>query len=72
VREGRLLNILLLRFREVILSILPIDVLVLHFTIAPLEGLVIYRFLTGSAVLPIGLTLFLIQDIERACGIYDN
>ena len=48
MREGRLLNILLLRFREVILSILPIDVLVLHFTIAPLESLVIYSRTTHT------------------------
>ena len=43
------MNILLLRFREVILSILPIDVLVLHFTIAPLEGLVV-SYMSDSSV----------------------
>lgn len=49
------------KFKEVLASVLPITaiVLVLHFTICPLEGSLLYAFLLGSALVIIGLTVFL-------------
>ena len=49
------------KFKEVLMSVLPITfiVLVLHFTISPLESNMLYAFLIGSALVIIGLTIFL-------------
>lgn len=49
------------KFKEVLSSVLPITaiVLVLHLTIAPLDSLLLYAFLLGSALVIIGLTVFL-------------
>ncbi|NLT13488.1 MAG: DUF1538 domain-containing protein [Clostridiales bacterium] len=49
------------KFKEVLTSVLPITiiVLVLHFTISPLESYMLYAFLIGSALVIIGLTVFL-------------
>lgn len=49
------------KFKEVLMSVLPITliVLVLHFTISPLEPNMLYAFLIGSALVIIGLTVFL-------------
>ena len=49
------------KFKEVLTSVLPITfiVLVLHFTISPLESNMLYAFLIGSALVIIGLTVFL-------------
>lgn len=49
------------KFKEVLMSVLPITfiVLVLHFTISPLESKMLYAFLIGSALVIIGLTVFL-------------
>ncbi len=49
------------KFKEVLMSVLPITfiVLVLHFTISPLESNMLYAFLIGSALVIIGLTVFL-------------
>lgn len=46
---------------EVLVSVLPITaiVLVLHFTICPLDGPLLYAFLLGSALVIVGLTVFL-------------
>ncbi|WP_242848003.1 DUF1538 domain-containing protein [Proteiniclasticum ruminis] len=47
---------------EVLTSVLPITVMVLllHFTLTPMEGPMIGRFLFGAALIMVGLTLFLI------------
>jgi len=49
------------KFKEVLASVLPITVivLVLHFTISPLDSAMLYAFLLGSALVVIGLTVFL-------------
>jgi hypothetical protein len=49
------------KFKEVLTSVLPITfiVLALHFTISPLELNMLYAFLIGSALVIIGLTIFL-------------
>lgn len=49
------------KLKEVLTSVLPITVivLVLHFTISPLESSMLYAFLLGSALVIIGLTIFL-------------
>ncbi len=50
------------KFKEVMLSVLPITVIVLliHFFVAPLPALVVDRFLMGAALVVVGLTLFLV------------
>lgn len=50
------------KFMEVLTSVLPITVMVLllHFTLTPMEGPMIWRFLYGAALIMVGLTLFLI------------
>lgn len=57
------------KFKEVLTSVLPITfiVLILHFTISPLEPNMLYAFLIGSVLVIIGLTVFLFgisQGIE--------
>lgn len=49
------------KLKEVLASVLPITiiVLVLHFTISPLNSSMMYAFLLGSALVIIGLTIFL-------------
>ena len=49
------------KFKEVLTSVLPITfiVLILHFTVSPLESNMLYAFLIGSALVIIGLTVFL-------------
>lgn len=49
------------KFKEVLSAVLPITilVLVLNFTITPLETPLIIRFLTGSLLIILGLTIFL-------------
>lgn len=64
------------KFKEVLSSVLPITaiVLVLHFTICPLDKAVLYAFLLGSALVIAGLTIFLfgidqgIDPIGRGIG----
>ena len=55
------MNELTAKLKEVLTSVLPIPfiVLVLHFTISPLESNMLYAFLIGSALVIIGLTIFL-------------
>lgn len=50
------------KFKEVLFSVLPIVglVVVLNFTITPMETMVIVRFLLGSLFVIIGLTIFLL------------
>lgn len=56
------MNQVILKFKEVLYSVLPITVLVLilHFTLTPLDTTLIIRFLIGAAFIIFGLTIFLI------------
>lgn len=56
------MSVLIAKFKEVLLSVMPITiiVLILNFTITPLETPIIIRFLVGAVFLIIGLTIFLI------------
>ncbi|NLV51580.1 MAG: DUF1538 domain-containing protein [Clostridiales bacterium] len=64
------------KLKEVLASVLPITfiVLVLHFTLSPLEPNMLYAFLIGSALVIIGLTVFLfgidqgLEPIGRGVG----
>ena len=60
-KGGDVLNELTGKLKEVLASVLPITfiVLILHFTVSPLEANLIYAFLIGSALVIIGLTIFL-------------
>jgi hypothetical protein len=55
------LNILVEKFKEVALAVLPITiiVLILNITITPLESYQILRFLLGAVLIVIGLSIFL-------------
>jgi len=61
ILRGDELNELTGKFKEVLTSVLPITfiVLILHFTVSPLESNMLYAFLIGSALVIIGLTVFL-------------
>lgn len=56
------MNVIILKFKEVLLSVLPITalVLILNFTITPMDTPLIIRFLIGSLLVVLGLTFFLI------------
>jgi hypothetical protein len=56
------LNVIVSKLKEVSFSVFPIIVLVLilHFTIAPINITVITRFLLGSIFVVLGLTIFLL------------
>lgn len=56
------MNVIISKFKEVLFSVIPIIILVLilNFTISPMETHLIIRFLIGSFLIIIGLTLFLI------------
>lgn len=56
------MNPLTEKFKEVLVSVLPIVaiVLILNFTITPLETTVVLRFLLGAAFIIIGLAVFLL------------
>jgi hypothetical protein len=56
------LNILFLKFKEVLSSVLPIAafVVILHFTLVPLPAYLFVRFLIGTAFIIIGLSIFLL------------
>ncbi len=56
------MNVLTSKFREVLFSVLPIAILVLviNFTLIPMETSLIIRFLTGAFFVVIGLTVFLL------------
>jgi hypothetical protein len=64
------------KLKEVLTSVLPITiiVLVLHFTISPLDLSMLYAFLLGSLLVIIGLTVFLfgidqgLEPIGRGIG----
>ncbi len=56
------MNVVVLKFKEVLFSILPITFLVflLHVTIAPMETRLLIRFILGSIFVVVGLTIFLL------------
>lgn len=56
------LNVLLDKFKEVLISVLPITVivLILNFTLVPLGIPTLVRFLAGALLVAVGLTIFLI------------
>ena len=56
------LNVIVSKFKEVLFSVLPITllVLVLNFTVSPIDTILIIRFLIGSFFVVLGLTIFLI------------
>lgn len=70
------MNVLLLKLKEVLYSVLPITVIVmiLNFTVAPLDISLIVRFLVGTVLIIIGLSIFLfgidigISPIGNAMG----
>lgn len=57
-----ILNVLFEKFKEVILSVLPITVivLILHLTLTPLETPQLIRFILGALFIITGLSIFLI------------
>ncbi|MEG0442618.1 MAG: DUF1538 domain-containing protein, partial [Carnobacterium sp.] len=56
------MNVLTEKFKEVLLSVLPIVaiVFVLHFTIAPMETSLLLRFVLGALFIAVGLSVFLL------------
>jgi len=56
------LSVIISKFKEVLYSVLPITVLVLilNFTLTPIETPLIIRFLMGATLIIVGLTIFLI------------
>lgn len=56
------MSVILSKLKEVVFSILPITIIViiLNFTIAPIEGLLMARFLLGAVLIMFGLTIFLL------------
>lgn len=56
------MNEILTKFKEVLFAVLPITILVLilNFTLTPLDTSLIIRFLIGAVLIIIGLTIFLI------------
>ena len=55
------LSLFLAKFKEVTISVLPITIIVmiLHFTITPIESFLLFRFLIGASLVILGLTIFL-------------
>ncbi len=51
-----------MKFREVLASVLPITLIVvlLNFTLTPMENIILFRFLLGALVIIVGLTIFLV------------
>lgn len=56
------LNVIVSKFKEVLFSVLPITlmVLILNFTISPISTVLIIRFVIGSVIVVLGLTIFLL------------
>lgn len=55
------MNVLIEKLKEVLISVGPVVILVLalSFTIAPLEPLLLFRFLIGALLIVLGLSIFL-------------
>lgn len=58
----KLLNVLTSKLKEVLYAVLPITliVLILNFTLVPLETHILIRFLIGAVFIIVGLTIFLV------------
>ncbi len=56
------MGVVLEKFKEVLHSVLPITILVviLHFTLTPIETGMLIRFLIGAVLIVVGLTVFLL------------
>jgi len=56
------LNIIYIKFKEVLYSVLPITiiVLILNFTLTPMSNSMIWKFIIGSILIIISLTIFLL------------
>lgn len=56
------MNVLWSKLREVIIAVLPITfiVLILHFTLTPMDSNLIFPFLIGAGLIIIGLAIFLL------------
>lgn len=56
------MDTIFLKFKEVILSVLPITVivLILNYTLTPMDTVMLIRFLIGAVFIAVGLTIFLI------------
>lgn len=56
------MNVIITKFKEVLFSVLPITVLVLllNFTIIPMDTPLVIRFIIGSLFVILGLTIFLL------------
>ena len=56
------MNVIISKLKEVLYSVLPITVivLILHFTISPIDTALLIRFLIGAVLIILGLTVFLI------------
>ena len=56
------MSVIISKFKEVLYSVLPITVivLILNFTLTPIETPLIIRFLIGAMLIIVGLTIFLI------------
>ncbi|PWJ48241.1 DUF1538 domain-containing protein [Faecalicatena contorta] len=55
------MSVIISKLREVLYSVLPITaiVIILNFTLTPIDNLVLMRFLIGAVLIIIGLTIFL-------------
>lgn len=70
------MNVLASKIKEVLYAVLPITiiVLILHVTLAPLDPILIFRFIIGAILIIIGLAIFLfgvdigITPIGRSMG----
>jgi len=51
-----------MKFKEVLASVLPITliVVILNFTLTPMENIILFRFLLGALGIIVGLTIFLV------------
>lgn len=60
-RDEKHLNILISKLKEVLFAVLPITVmvLILNFTLTPLDSTLIIRFVMGAFLIIIGLSIFL-------------
>jgi hypothetical protein len=56
------LNVIISKIKEVLFSVFPVAtlVIILNFTISPIDTMVMYRFLIGSLLVIAGLTVFLL------------
>lgn len=56
------MSVIISKFKEVLFSVLPITaiVIILNFTLTPIDTTLFLRFLIGAALIIIGLTIFLI------------